>query len=64
MRKDKNGIPILDGDSFVEMKKGRDACQRPPLISTTSPNREERTGATLGKYRDIWPSVKWESTLG
>jgi hypothetical protein len=64
MRKDRNGIPIIDDKFLIEMKKGRNACQRPPLRFPTSSNREERTGATLGRYLDIWPSVKWVSTLG
>lgn len=63
MKKDRNGIRILDNSNSPEMKRGRnifqDAC--PHVIRTSS---RERTGATLGIYRDIWPSVKWVSTLG
>lgn len=62
MRNNKNGIPILDNMSNPEMKKGRNGCNRPPLVIRTSPR--ERKGATLGKYRDVWPPVKWVSTLG
>lgn len=62
MRKDKNGIPIL-GESYVsEMRKGCNSANCPPPVIKTS--SRERTGATLGRYRDIWPSVKWVSTLG
>lgn len=55
---DKNGIPILSRGFIVKTKKGRNGCSRTPLNLPTSSNREERTGATLGRYRDIWPAVK------
>jgi hypothetical protein len=56
--RDRNGIPVLDDMSNPEMKKGRNGCNRPPPLISTSSTRKERTGATLGKYRNIWPSVK------
>lgn len=62
MQSNKNGIRILDKSPSLEMKKGRNTGKCSPLKSTTS--SRERTGATLGKYRDIWPSVKRRSIHG
>jgi len=63
-RLDRNGIPIL-GEGYVsEMTKGCNSANCPPLKKSTSSPSQERTGATLGKYREIWPPVKWDSTLG
>jgi len=56
---DKNGIPILGKDYIARMKKGCNTRQCPPPAISTSSSRKERTGAVLGKYREIWPTVKF-----
>jgi len=40
------------------------ACRQKPLIRQPSNRSLHRTGVTLGKLSEIWPSVKWRSTLG
>lgn len=62
--KDKHGIYQLtsDPDNYwlrLEAKKeGCNSANCPPLCKSTSYPRKKETGATFGKYREIWPIVK------
>lgn len=64
MLKTKNGIPLLDKNFQPRTKQGCNTGKCPPLVKTTSSPRERKTGVSLAKYIEIWPSVKFKSTLG
>lgn len=61
MLRNKNGIRLLTNP---KMNEGRITGKCPPLLKTTNTPVQGKHGDVLGKYRNIWPPVKWVSTLG
>lgn len=43
------------------MRRGKPVAADLPPKQKPLPSRK---GVTLGKYREIWPSVNWQSDLG
>lgn len=50
-------------DAALKNERASD-CNRKPLIRQPSRLSHKVKGVTLGTLQEIWPSVKWASSLG